>query len=171
MTIDLKGTPITINNISGVLDYSLAKGLHSKWINGKYRGREFNFKFLEDSSNQKVLVETSIIPSTISEFLPYSWDEVIEGIVPLNGEILIGAKTSRLDADDLVQDLVTVVIESDLTNNTVNLPLILEPFYDGTEGIALKFYFEPKLFRLETIFGDKTLADFRYDNGTLSLGD
>ena len=170
VTIDLKGTPITINNISGVLDYSLAKGFHSKWINGKYKGREFNFKFLKDSTNQKVLVETSIIPSTISEFLPYSWDEVIEGIVPLNGEIFIGAKTSRLDSDDLVEDLVTVTIESDLINNTVNLPLILEPFYDGTEGIALKFYFEPKLSRLETIFGDKTLADFRYDNGTLSRG-
>ena len=170
LSVDIKGIPITIDNISGVLDYSLSKGFHSKWINGNYKGREFNFKFLKDSSNQKVLVDTSIIPSTISEFLPYSWDEVIEGIVPLNGEIIIGAQTTRLDANDSAENLVTVTIESELINNTINLPLILEPFYDGTEGIALKFYFEPKLFRLETIFGNKTLADFRFDNGTLSRG-
>ena len=171
-SLNIGNTPLKIDNINGILNFTNEKGLHSELIKGSLWGESFEAKIFQDNNIQKILLDTSVKPSSLGGLVDFPWADVVSGIIPLKGTLTLKPLKNKLDKNISLnqKSALTLMLKSDLLGNEIRLP---EPFNkkkNEKRDLALKFHFDSKLTRIESTVGDDFVTDLRFDSEGFTRG-
>jgi uncharacterized protein YhdP len=164
-SLNIPNSPLKIEDIDGTLNYSNDKGLYSDSISGRLWSQSFQARIFQDNSVQKIAIDTSVAPSSLRGFIDFPWEDVVSGMIPLDGTLAVGSQKSKTD-----QNTVTLLLNTDLLENEIFLPPPFGKVKNVRKDLALKFHFDPALTRIEGTMGDLLVTDLRFDDTGFKRG-
>lgn len=162
-SVAIPKTPISISNLVGPLNFSVADGLYSENLKGEFWQRPLSARFFKTGQQQKIAISTDIQALNLNKLVRFPWDKVVQGNIPVEGLLSIGATGEG--ASPVMLQLVSQMQEVE-----INLPEPLAKPLGVSRALDLTLHFDPDFKRMEGNFGDYLATDLRFNNSQLTHG-
>lgn len=162
-SLAIPNTPISISNLVGALNFSVADGLYSDDLSGEFWQRPLKAKLFKTGQQQKVAISTDIQPSDLNKLVKFPWTKVLAGNIPIEGLLSIGAT-------DAANSSVTLQLVSKMEEVEINLPEPIAKPLGESRALDLTLHFDPDFKRIEGNIGAQLVTDLRFSNSQLTHG-
>ena len=166
-SLNIGKTILKVDNVNGILNFTNEKGLHSELITGRFWGEHLKAKIFQDDDSQKILLDTSVKPSSLKGLVDFPWTDVVSEIIPVAG--ILSVKPLE-NTSPSAEGALTLLLQSDLSGNEIYLPRPLSKQKNERRDLALKLHFDSKLTRIEGTMGDYFVTDLRFDDSGFAKG-
>ena len=156
----ISGSPITLDNLSGEIEFSSEKGIFSDSLNALLWDKPFTAKLYRENQ-QQMSFATALAPKNLSQFVDFPWSNIISETIAVTGSLF---------KDPHHPSKTTLEIKSDMQDVAINLPAPIGKKAEQSQPLELKLHFEPSLSQLEGKLGQHLLSDIRFDQGRLERG-
>ena len=156
----ITGTPITLDKITGEVEFSSEKGIYAPDLSAQLWGKPFNAKLYRDAQQQMSFTAT-IAPKILDQFTNFRWQTIF------SDDIVISGLLSK-DPKNFSKTLLS--IESDMQGVAINLPAPIGKTSEQRQPLVLKLHFDPGFSQLEGRLGPNMLADIRFEESRLKQG-
>lgn len=159
--------PISMTDIEGQVDFSLEQGLVGNNVRGNFWQRPMVINLSREGGEQKIALSGDLLPESLNQLVEFPWQEVVKGVVPIEG--LITIPTAK-------QHPITLDIRSQLQDVSLELPTPLYKSAEESQSLDIRFYFAPDFERLTATLAPveqlnpELKFDLHFDRGLFVAG-
>ena len=157
-SLSIPGGPISVSEINGQLNFSLDEGLYGDDVSAKFWQRPMVAKMYKEDGDQKIAVTGDLLPESLNQLVEFPWQEVIKGVVVVDGLITIPGSENQPGTSSLPTALpvtapivrpITLQIKSQLNGVALDLPAPLAKAAAESQELNMTLSFAPEFESLQ----------------------
>jgi uncharacterized protein (TIGR02099 family) len=160
--IAIADSPVVLENFSGSIGFSSDSGLYADDLTATLWQQPLKAKIFKSDRQQKLSFVTSLAPTDLNRFVNFPWQDIISGLVPIEGMLTIDPQS--------LESAVKLNLISTMQGVEVNIPAPLGKASQQSKLLDINLYFDPRISRLQGNFGDLLSTDLYFSQGNLQKG-
>lgn len=162
--LDVTDTPVALTALNGRITVGNRTGIVADQVAARLWGRPITFDAKPSGGVEHIGFRSTQPVTVLDRFLAFSWEEVMAGELDLWGEVVVDGLGGGVGTAPYI------VVNSDLEQVAIDLPLPIGKPVDESRELALKIEFEPNSTYMRGAIGETIAMEMAFSEGALDRG-